>query len=32
MLATTAYHNMLKIAFEAEEPEKPDEETYEGMT
>ena len=32
MLASTAYHNMLKIAVEAEEPEKPREETYEGMT
>lgn len=32
MLAPTAYHNMLKIAVEAEEPEKPGEETNEGMT
>lgn len=32
-LSPTAYHNMFKIALpEAEEPEKPDEETYEGMT
>jgi two-component system response regulator TctD len=32
-LSATAYHNMAKLALpEAEEPDQPDEETYEGRT